>query len=203
VLDHVAHHGGGRIQFWAYRPREAQARLAEAFGMTMNRRLLQMSRALPAPGAPVPDGVTLRSFTASDGPSWIRLHNEVFAQHPDGGGWRDVDLAWHLEEPWFEASGFLLAEDAEGLAGYIWMKPEADGGSVYFLGVASRWRGRGLAEGLLCAGMRWAVGRGGTRATLYVDEDNERALALYRRAGFEVDHEDHGYTLDVPASAHQ
>jgi mycothiol synthase len=201
VLEHVAEHGGGRIQFWAYRPGAPQARLASAFGMTMNRRLFQMSRTLPAPGSPLPEGVTVRSFEPSDGRAWIGLHNEVFALHPDGGGWRAADLAWHLEEPWFDPGGFLLASDASGLAGYIWMKPEPDGGSVYFLGVSDRWRGRRLAEGLLCAGMRWALGRGGTRVSLYVDEQNGRAVALYRRAGFEVAHEDHGYTLDVPARA--
>ncbi len=208
VVEHVASHGGGRIHVWAYAPGPAHARLAERFRMRLVRRLLRMSRDLPGPAAPVPAGFRLRPFRPGDGEAWLALHNRVFAQHPDGGGWTEADLAWHLAEPWFDPEGFLLAVGEPGPArggdhearpvGYCWMKLEGDVGWVYFLGVDRPARGTGLAAGLCAAGLAWARGRGARRASLYADEGNVPAVRLYRRLGFEVEHVDLCYQLDVP-----
>jgi mycothiol synthase len=198
IVDHVARHGGGHLHAWAYRPGPAHERLAEHLGMRPTRRLFLMERDLPAPTAPAPPGVRLRPFAPEDGPAWLALHNRAFAEHPDGGAWRPADLEWHVAEPWFDPSGFLLAEEVGGLVGYVWMKPEGERAWVYFLGVHPERRGRGLAPFLLGAGLAWASSRGARRARLYVDEDNEPAVRLYRRFGFRTDHLDVCYELDVP-----
>ncbi|HXF73056.1 MAG TPA: mycothiol synthase [Actinomycetota bacterium] len=201
VLDHVAAHGGGRLHAWAYLPGPAHERIAARFGMRVVRRLLRMSRPLPAPSVAVPPGYRIRAFRPSDAPAWLELHNRAFADHPDAGGWRPEDLAWHLEEPWFEPEGFLLAERADGLAGYCWMKLEDRLGWVYFLGVAPEDRGTGLAPALCAAGLAWAHERGAGRGVLYVDEGNAPALRLYRKLGFEVEHVDLCYEAEVPPRA--
>lgn len=197
VLEHVSAHGGGLIHAWAYRPGPAQERLAERFGMHIFRRLFRMARPLPGPDVPPPSGVRLQSFRNGDAAAWLALHNRVFAEHPDAGDWRDVDLRWRLREPGFDPEGFVLAEDPGGLVGYCWMRVEDTDGWVYFLGADPRARGTGLSDALCSRGMAWATMRGADRCLLYVDGDNEPAIRLYRRLGFEMDHVDHCYELAV------
>lgn len=55
---------------------------------------------------------------------------------------------------------------------------------VETLGVVSIAQGRGLGAALLRAALHGAAAVGYTRATLSVAAANERACALYRRAGF-------------------
>lgn len=47
-------------------------------------------------------------------------------------------------------------------------------------------RGLGLAQQLVLAGIEWALGRGAERMLLEVRHDNDPALGLYRRLGFET-----------------
>lgn len=54
--------------------------------------------------------------------------------------------------------------------------------------VAAEHRRRGLASAVLAALLGWAAERGAATAYLQVREDNEPALALYRRLGFEPHH---------------
>ncbi len=198
VLDHVAEHGGGRLHVWAYLAGPAHEVLARRFGMRQVRRLLQMARELPAPAGGPPAGCRIRSFRPSDAAGWLELHNRAFAEHPDAGGWRPEDLAWRLREPWFDPDGFLLAGSDGELRGYCWMKLERDVAWIYFLGVAPEARGRGLGAALALAGLAWGHRAGASRGALYVDEDNAPALRLYRALGFETEHHDLCYQVEVP-----
>lgn len=110
ALEHTSGHGGGRLHIWAYHPGRARGRLAGRFGMRLVRTLLRMSMGLPGPDRPVPPGARLRAFRPEDAPGWLELHNRVFSEHPDGGEWREDDLRWHLDEPWFDPEGLVLAE---------------------------------------------------------------------------------------------
>jgi RimJ/RimL family protein N-acetyltransferase len=47
------------------------------------------------------------------------------------------------------------------------------------------WRGRGLATALIEPVIAWAVANGATRATLWVHDQNEAAIRVYERLGFE------------------
>jgi mycothiol synthase len=167
---------------------------------------------VPAPD-PVP-GVTIRPFRpGEDDAAWVAVNNRAFADHPDQGGWTLADLRVRVAEPWFDPAGFLLAEasgepwlgrvkarpDDEGsrLLGFHWTKvhgdvePPAGGrhahdpiGEVYVLGLDPLARGSGLAVALTLAGLRHLRGRGLDQVMLYVDESNQRAVALYRGLGF-------------------
>ena len=53
------------------------------------------------------------------------MNNRAFAGHPDQGGWHEATLRARMAEPWFDPSLFLLAFDAEGLAGFNWLKLHA------------------------------------------------------------------------------
>ena len=147
LLAHVARDGGGRVHFWAYDPGPAHASIVVKHGMKFARRIVRMQRTLPAGLAEAREGVALRPFrVGQDEPGWLEAHNEVFADHPDEGGWRDQDLAWHIQEQWFDPEGFILAEDAEGLVGYCWMKPEGSVAWLYVLGVRPPPRARTCAS---------------------------------------------------------
>jgi mycothiol synthase len=216
VFDHVAWDGGGTLHAWQPdHPSQARSRLIEHFGMRPTRRLHQMHALLPIDRTPMPAGVTVRAFTAEDEDTWLALHNEVFAEHPDASGWRTIDLAWRMREPWFDPNGFRLAFDEHGLAGYNWVKlhehegashDESDPetkvvGEIYMLGIAPRARRTGLSRAISTEGLAWAHEHGATRAMLYVDESNRTAHALYEGLGFTTTHVDVCFEVDVAGRA--
>ncbi len=198
VLEHTSTDGGGPVHAWAYNPGPSQMRIAARFGMRHVRTIERMRRSLPGPSVPVPQGYRLRSFRPADARAWLALHNEVFADHPDGGNWRDADLEWHLAEPWFDADLFVIAEDDVGIAGYCWMKPEGSAAWLYFLGVRWTARGTGLGRALSGEGLARAGGGGAHTVQLYVDVASEPAIRTYRSLGFTTDHRDLAYMLVVP-----
>jgi mycothiol synthase len=90
-----------------------------------------------------------------------------------------------MAEPWFDPSGFLLADRAGELLGFHWTKVHGDGlGEVYVLGVAPSAQGLGLGDSLLVRGLRHLADRGCPAVLLYVDGDNPAALRLYGKVGF-------------------
>ncbi|MEM6393681.1 MAG: GNAT family N-acetyltransferase [Planctomycetota bacterium] len=64
------------------------------------------------------------------------------------------------------------------------MRGAAETYELVYLGVAKRFRGRGLAGRLLRHGMARVHARGGKRLLLAVDDRNEPAVSLYRSLGF-------------------
>jgi ribosomal protein S18 acetylase RimI-like enzyme len=123
----------------------------------------------------------------------LAVNAAAFATHPEQGRWTQADLQARIDEPWFDAAGFLIAEGNDGsLLGYHWTKVHPDGaGEVYVLGVAPTAQTLGLGNALLVRGLRHLAGRGCTEVLLYVDGDNPAAMRLYERAGF------HEHDLDV------
>lgn len=86
---------------------------------------------------------------------------------------------WFVAEEHGAVIGFLSAKRGKRDA----MKHVADLG----LTVARHARGRGVGEVLMRALETWARGAGVRKLTLGAFHDNERALKLYRRLGYQVD----------------
>lgn len=88
----------------------------------------------------------------------------------------------------------LLAEAGGTLAGFVQLRgggaPACVGGpapvEVWRFYVARPWQGRGLAAVMMAQALDAARARGGGTAWLAVWERNARAIAFYRRCGFEV-----------------
>ena len=104
---------------------------------------------------------------------------------------------------WFDPEGFVLAFDADGLAGFCWTKvhppqpprePDALG-EIYVIGADPSRHGRGLGRALTTAGLESLAGRGITVGMLYVDADNDAAVGLYRALGFVTHRTDRAYGL--------
>jgi [ribosomal protein S18]-alanine N-acetyltransferase len=91
-----------------------------------------------------------------------------------------------------EVEGLLLdrhviahrAMTGSRLAGFIMSRVVEDEAEILSVAVDRRQRGRGLARKLLDLHMRRLAGLGARAIFLEVDEYNDPALRLYRRAGF-------------------
>src|SRR5690606_29545411 len=110
-----------------------------------------------------------------------------FAEHPEQGKLTQQDLDARKAEDWFNADDVLLLFVGEELVGSNWLKiepAEPTIGEIYAIGVAPEHQGRGFSRILMDAGLTRLRERGATAAALYVEADNEPALALYERYGF-------------------
>jgi mycothiol synthase len=189
LLDRSAATAG--VTIWTHGRRSSLVPALEERRFERVRELHQLRRPLDA-GHPLPadpplaDGVEIRPLVPGrDNRAWLALNAAAFAHHPEQGRWTEADLQARIDEPWFEAAGFLLAERAGELLGFHWTKIHSDGaGEVYVLGVAPTAQGLGLGNALLVRGLRHLADHGCPVVLLYVDADNASALRLYERAGF-------------------
>jgi mycothiol synthase len=210
VVAHVAGSGGGRLTFWAFDPSHQLDTTARDVGFVPARELHQLRTPLPLDEEPVwPDGVSLRPFRPGhDEPAWVEVNNRAFAGHPEQGDWTVELLRAREQEPWFDPDGFLLAIDADGLAGSCWTKihpiappeePEALG-EIFVISVDPSRQGSGLGRALALAGLASLNERGVTTGMLFVDKTNKAAMRLYRDLGFVTTRIDRAYESDVAAA---
>lgn len=174
---------------WSFGTSDAARAFAAARGLTAVRGLHIMERPLEGVAAPEPQaGITIRPFTTADAAAFLRVNASAFVDHPEQGHFDLDDLTARMNEPWFDADGFLLAEGAgEGVLGFHWTKRhDARTGEVYVLGVHPDAGGRGLGRLLLDAGLAHLAEGGAERVILYVDADNTPAVRLYERSGFTI-----------------
>jgi mycothiol synthase len=212
ALAVIADEGGGHVTYWVHGIESdpgADARATRA-GFVAERDLLQMRVPLPlADAARWPEGTTVRTFrVGEDEAAWVPVNNRAFAGHPEQGAWTVEMLEAREQEDWFDPEGFVLAFDADGLAGFCWTKvhppqpprePEALG-EIYVIGADPSRHGRGYGRALTTEGLASLAARGITVGMLYVDADNEAAVGLYRALGFVVHRTDRAYGRDVASA---
>lgn len=111
-------------------------------------------------------------------PSDVRSFQEAFTA-----------AAWSIESG---KSATFLAVDKAGLrVGYINVREGTDDvlgepcGYIALLAIKEEYEGRGIANLLMKRAERWAKEMGFDRVALDVFASNDRALAFYKRAGFE------------------
>ena len=200
----VRRQGGGRLRYWAPMATSRQDALAAELGFTKERDLLQLRVALPLEkdARRTDPPVVVRAFRpGSDEEAWLEVNNRAFADHPEQGGW-DLDTLGDREaQPWFDPEGFLVAEENGRLIGSNWTKIHRDVdpvlGEIYVISVDPTRHQRGLGRALAVAGLDHMADLGVKVGMLYVDADNEAAIALYRSLGFTVHHLDRAYVIDL------
>ena len=142
--------------------------------LQLHAALRAQTRGWPEPPASV--GLAL----AADLPAVLGLHDELFpATYLGGSAFRRA----------LEAAdcAVFVARNVDSLpVGYLYVEqhPADQEAYVHFLGVESSQRGRGFAQALLGAAVRWGADRGFPHVALTVREDRPGARRLYQRAGF-------------------
>jgi mycothiol synthase len=137
----------------------------------------------------VPDGVTIRAFETDDVDAIVRVNGRAFASHPEQGAMDRADFERRAGSDWFDPAGlFVAVRDVEGrggdVVGFHWTKVEDGVGEVYVVGVDPSEQGSGLGTALTARGLRHLHESGLRTVDLYVEGDNDPALAVYRRLGF-------------------
>ena len=145
--------------------------------------------------------------------SWIAANNQAFSWHPEQGGWDRDRLHRPMEAEGFDPQDVIFLWDvgAAGssageadapdravdkrpvLAGFHWTKWHGAAedsakavGEVYVIALASEYQGRGLSGYLLRLGIKQMVNKGATEVILYVEKDNESAVRVYEKSGFDI-----------------
>jgi mycothiol synthase len=201
ALAEVAAAGGGLLHLWVRGAGGADiAAAAVDAGMQLGREVLQMRRSLPV-GRPW--SLDVRPFVVGqDEVAWLGVNNRAFAWHPEQADMTLDQLRSKESEPWFDAAGFLVHEEAGRLLGFCWTKvhdhEEPPLGEIYVIAVDPAAHGRGLGRQLVLAGLDHLHGRGLTVGMLYVEADNVAAVELYRDLGFDVHTSDRRFDLQVP-----
>jgi mycothiol synthase len=191
---------------WAYGDLAGAAAVAQRLGLRRDRVLLQMRRTFDAGAAEldrpaVPAGVRIRTFVpGQDEAAFLGVNARAFAWHPEQGRLDLAGLTAEMAQDWFDPAGFFLAvtDDAaepsgDRVLGFHWTKvhPSVAGlagpaGEIYVLGVDPAAGVRGLGGPLTAAGLAYLRARKLSTVLLYVEGDNERAVRLYERFGFET-----------------
>ena len=107
-----------------------------------------------------------------------KLYAEGFNDKPWNSDWDRWDF--------FDPEGVFLASVDGKYAGFI-ISYERDGnGHISVLTVLPEFRGRGIAKSLIGRAADYLFGKGYTKISIRVEEENETALGLYRDTGFSV-----------------
>ncbi|MCW2755129.1 MAG: mycothiol synthase [Marmoricola sp.] len=192
--------GTSRVEAWSHADHPAAARIAARLGIPRERELRIMSRptSLPLAEVTIPDGVRIRTFEPGDEAALLEVNAHAFAHHPEQGHMTSEDFRERVAEAWFDPAGLFLAvpEDeaasASGVApevlGFHWTKVHRDEvppyGEVYVVATNPKAAGRGLGTVLTNVGLRYLATQGVDEVILYVDGDNDPAIAVYDRQGF-------------------
>lgn len=147
--------------------------------------------------------IAIRNATAADARAVASLAESTFRETFASTN-TDADMDLHCQQAYSESvqsseianpnMQTLVAEDDGGLVGYAqvrWMDVPAcvearSPGEVYRLYVSRAWHGKGVAQSLMTECLNAIAQRGCEIAWLGVWEHNPRAIAFYRKFGFEI-----------------
>jgi mycothiol synthase len=172
---------------------------ASAAGWMLTRDQLQLRCGLPILASHQrPEGFTVRPFDAGrDTTRWLEINRRAFAWHPEQGQWDAADLREHRAQPWFDPAGFLVHDGPDGeIDAFCWTKvhpathDEPEMGEIFVIGVNPDRHGEGLGRAMVLAGLEHMTATGVATGMLYVESDNQPAVALYLSLGF-TEHERH------------
>jgi ribosomal-protein-alanine N-acetyltransferase len=108
------------------------------------------------------------------------LHSASFAR-----GWSTAEVAALLAQHNVLAERLRASAQRDAFDGFALSRMAVDEAEILSVAVAQRWRGRGGSVPLLSRHLGRLLAFGVRRVVLEVDADNQPALGLYARFGFE------------------
>ena len=189
---------GDSVQLWIEKAIGPDDAFAAGLGFAPYRDLWRMQRPLPTDRSTV---ATRAFIPEDDNDAFLGVNNRAFHWHPEQGGMTSSDLADRMAEDWFDAEGFRLHERDGRLAGFCWTKvhpheaPPA--GEIYAIAVDPDFHGQGLGKPMTLAGLDYLAEQGLAVGFLYVESDNDPAVATYRSLGFDHHSTNRAYRLTV------
>ena len=189
---------GECVQLWIERAGADDDQFAADLDFLPYRDLWRMQRPLPTDRSTI----NSRAFVPGvDDDEFLRVNNRAFHWHPEQGGMTQRDLADRMAEDWYDAEGFRLYEQDGRLAGFCWTKVHPDetppGGEIYAIAVDPDFHGQGLGKAMTLAGLDHLADQGLTVGFLYVEADNDPAVATYRSLGFDHHSSNRAYRLII------
>ena len=155
------------------------------------RKILKLSRSLATPISENSHPYQFITFNPEvHCEAWLDLNNQIFKVHPDQGNWALADLENRMREAWFDPNGFFLCINQGLIVGFCWTKIHNDFvnqepfGELYVIGVDPNKGGQGIGKAVCIEGLKYLRDKGLSTAILYVDEDNEAGIGLYKSLGF-------------------
>jgi len=211
LLKSVTEICGQKMRLWSHGDLPEARALAQSNNFIKVRTVIQMSKDLTEI-SPINCDYQIRSFLPDlDNKAWLTLNNQAFANHPEQGNWSEADLSIRVNEDWFDEKGFFVAQDKDQLIGFCWTKihgghshtHETDSdhhdhdpiGEIYVMAVSEEYEGRSIGKALTITGLNYLKYQGLTSAMLYVDEENKKAVNLYKSLGFVESGKDVMYKL--------
>ncbi len=194
----------GESRFWAHGDLVAARALAAAVGLEAERTLLALRLEMAdAPREQVPNGIDLRSYRDDDDlDAIIEVNGRAFAAHPEQGSMGRADFERRTSSDWFDPDGLFVAERDGRIVGFHWTKIDGSVGEVYVVGIDPEAQGGGLGKALTARGLRHLYESGIRIVDLYVEGDNDPALAVYQRLGFKPHTKDILYAAPVAKDSH-
>ncbi|WP_179138034.1 mycothiol synthase [Candidatus Entotheonella palauensis] len=201
--NELARRGGGLLHWWVTAPSPEHEQAAEAAGFNLYRRLHRMERPLPVTDEPY--DLSWRPFRPGvDDAAWLEVNRLSFSNHPIQGTMVQEDLDRAKVDPTFDPEGFVITSEGGQMTGFCWTKIHHDAkplvGEIYIIGAHPNCQGRGLGRALVLAGLNWLHGQGLTLGMLYVEANNDPAVRLYLRLGFEIVHDFRCWRCKVEAA---
>jgi len=139
-----------------------------------------------------PDSL-LRPASLADIPALAEIERGAFSDP-----WTAEQLREALS--WTGAIAFV-AEDADGLAGYVLGRVVVDEAEILSIATVARRRRQGVGRALLETALNAIVGKGAHAVWLEVRVSNEAARVMYERAGFVAAGLRRGYYRQPPEDA--
>lgn len=138
--------------------------------------------------APMSPGVDILPLSQCGSEALLRsVYNEAGQDCPGFRRARWIDILAFIADSSHDRDGIFVARYEGRYIGACVGRYRPNGrGMIYSLAVHPELRRRGIARGLLHATLDYLRRQGATEARLYVHPENDRALCLYDREGFEA-----------------